>query len=133
MALNVFGDSPASIVNFSETLSGGDDFRLAENIGESLIITVSGPKEVTTSYGVKTAIECPEIIRVSDGAKFTSVLIFNAAPVDQLRSSAGQKVLVTVDAYETKQGGKAPRFAAPSEAVQKAAAALSEAAEKAPF
>lgn len=113
--ISVFGSEPAGITAFSESgPSGGDDFRLAENIGADLLVSVTGPKEVTTSFGVKTAIQCERIVRLSDSAVFRDVLIFNAAPVDQLRDKAGQMLVVSVSSYETKQGGKAPRFIPPS-------------------
>ena len=132
MALNVFGSAPASLTAFNETMSGGDDFRLAENIGAHLIITVTGPKEVSTSFGVKTAIEASKVVALgatpADAKVYTDVLIFNAAPVDQLKGSAGQSVIVTVDTYETKQGGKAPRFTAPTAEVVTSAEAYYAAA-----
>lgn len=126
MALSVFGSAPAGLTAFSESAGGGDDFRLVEHVGEVLIITVHGPKEVATAaYGVKTAISCDVVALAANAepAVYKDVLIFNAAPVDQLRGSAGQTVVAAVELYETKQKSKAPRLAAPSPEGMKAAEA----------
>lgn len=121
--LNVFGSQPAGLTAFDESMGGGDDFRLAENVGKALIVSVHGPKEVSTSYGPKTAISCDVVVLAEDGTgtPYTNVLIFNAAPVDQMKGLAGQKVVAIVGTYETKQGGKAPRFEAPTPAIIAAA------------
>ena len=114
--LNVFGSQPAGLIPFDGSQSGGDDFRIAENVGKTLIVKVHGPKEVNTSYGEKTAISADVVVLGEDGngEAFSNVLIFNAAPVDQLKGHAGQSIVATVGTYETKQGGDAPRLEAPS-------------------
>jgi hypothetical protein len=117
MGLNVFGSNPAGLTPFNEKQGGGDDYRLAEHIGANVIIAIAGPKEVTTQrYGVKTAISCDIVDLASDGTgkEYKDVLIFNAAPVDQLKGLAGQTIVATIGSYETKSGGSAPRFEAPS-------------------
>lgn len=128
MGLSVFGDSPAGLSAFEDPgVGGGDDFRMAENIGASVIVTVHGPKEVSTAnYGVKTAISCDVVVLRDDkgnGDKFENVLIFNAAPVDQMKGSAGQTLAAKIGSYDTKQGGKAPKFEEPDAAVVAAAEA----------
>ena len=115
MGLSVFGDAPASLVPFAES-GGGDKFSPLEHVGANLLIRVVGPKEVTTGYGVKTAIECSEIVVITgkgEPVRFSDALIFSAAIVDQLRGRAGQVTVAKVVTYETKQGGKAPKLDAP--------------------
>lgn len=127
MGLNVFGDKPAGLTAFTDPgPGGGDDFRIAEHIGSAVIVTVHGPKEVATSYGPKTAISADVVVLEDDkgaGTRYADVLIFNAAPVDQMKSQAGQTLAAVIGSYETKQGGKAPRLEAPSPEVVKAAEA----------
>lgn len=128
MGLSVFGDSsPAGLSSFVDTGVGGDDFRMAEHIGAAVIVTVHGPKEVnTTNYGLKTAISCDVVVLDDDkgnGTRYENVLIFNAAPVDQMKGSAGQTLAATIGSYDTKQGGKAPKFEEPTPEVVKAAEA----------
>ena len=129
MGLSVFGDNPATLTSFSDPgVGGGDDFRMAEHVGAWVIVSVQGPKEVTTSqYGLKTAIACDVVVldqkKEGQGEKFENVLIFNAAPVDQMKGLAGQTVAATIESYNTKQGGKAPKFGEPTPEVVKAAEA----------
>lgn len=123
MGLSVFGSQPAGLVPFNESMGGGDDFRMAEHAGAAVIVSVQGPKDVSTSYGPKTAIACDVVELAPDGSgqKYSDVLIFNAAPVDQLKGLAGQQIVAVIGTYETKQGGKAPRFEAPTPEVIAAA------------
>lgn len=128
MALSVFGNDPAGLSSFVDSGVGdGDDFRMAEHVGASVIVTVHGPKEVTTNkYGLKTAISCDVVVlgeKEGEGTKYENVLIFNAAPVDQMKSSAGQTLAAKIGDYETKQGGRAPKFEEPTDEVIKAAEA----------
>lgn len=122
--MNIFGDTPASLATFQESQRGGDDFRMAEHVGKGVILTVLGPKEVQTNlYGPKTAINVNVVVLEADGTgkKYDDALIFNAAPVDQLKGLAGQTLVAQVTTYETKQKSRAPKFEAPSAAVQEAA------------
>lgn len=128
MALSVFGDKPAGLSAFTDPgVSGGDDFRMAEHVGSAVIVTVHGPKEVNTSrYGLKTAISCDVVVLEDDkgnGTAYKDVLIFNAAPVDQLKGSAGQTLAAVIGSYESKSGTKAPKFEEPTADVVKAAEA----------
>ena len=127
--VNIFGDQPASLSAFKDREIGGDDFRLAEHVGKGLVLTVHGPKEVqTANYGVKTAISVDAVVLEKDGShkEFKDALIFNAAPVDQLKGYAGQTIVAQVETYTAKSGTQAPRLAAPSDDVQKAAEAVSK-------
>lgn len=122
--LNIFGSQPASLSAFKDREIGGDDFRLAEHVGKGLIIKVHGPKEVqTANYGVKTAISVDVVVLNADGSgqRFEDALIFNAAPVDQLRGYAGQTIVAEVVTYTAKSGTQAPKLDAPSDATQKLA------------
>lgn len=122
--LNIFGDKPATLSAFQERPVGGDDFRLAEHVGKGVIVEVLGPKEVQTNlYGVKTAMNVNVVVLEADGSgkKYEDVLIFNAAPLDQLKGLAGQTIIAQVTTYKSKQGTQAPKFEAPSEAVVAAA------------
>ena len=122
--MNIFGDQPATLAAFQERPVGGDDFRLAEHVGKGVIVEVLGPKEVQTNlYGVKTAVNVNVVVLEADGTgrRYDDALIFNAAPVDQLKGLAGQKIVAQVTSYKSKQGTQAPKFEAPSEAVQAAA------------
>lgn len=125
MALSVFGDKPAGLTAFTDSGTGdGDDFRMAEHIGDAVIVTVHGPKEVNTArYGLKTAISCDVVVLdgKGGGTKYEDVLIFNAAPVDQLKNKAGQMIAATIGSYESKSGTVAPRFEEPTPEVVKAA------------
>lgn len=124
MGLNIFGDQPATLTAFQERATGGDDFRLAEHVGKGVILTVIGPKEVpTANYGVKTAINVDAVVLEADGTgkKYEDALIFNAAPVDQLKGLAGQTLVAQITTYTAKSGTQAPKLEAPSDAVQKAA------------
>lgn len=123
--MNIFGSEPATLSAFKDREVGGDDFRLAEHVGKGVVLTVHGPKEVTTAnYGVKTAISVDAVVLEADGTSksFQDALIFNAAPVDQLRNYAGQTIVAEIETYTAKSGTKAPRLKAPSDAIQKAAA-----------
>lgn len=122
MALSVFGSAPATLTPFEEGSGGGDRIRLLDFVGESAIFEIVGPKEVKTSYGVKTAIECSVTVLKGDGLVFRDALIFGAAPVDQMKGLAGQTIVAEIEAYDTSQGGKAPRLKAPSPAAVEAAA-----------
>jgi hypothetical protein len=128
VTLNVFGSAPAGLTPFGESEKGeGDRIRLLDFVGESAIFEIVGPKEITTTnYGVKTAIECSVVVLKGDGLRFEDCLIFGAAPVDQMKGLAGQTIVAEIEAYDTKQGGKAPRLKAPSEAAIAAAKAYSE-------
>lgn len=122
--MNIFGDQPATLQSFKDREIGGDDFRLAEHVGKGVIITVLGPKEVqTANYGLKTAIAVNAVVLNADGTgkAYDDALIFNAAPVDQLKGSAGQTLVAQITTYTAKSGTQAPKFEAPSEAVQAAA------------
>lgn len=124
MGLSVFGENPAGLKAFKDDGPSGDEYRLAENVGKSLIITVIGPKEITTKrYGVKTAVMC-DLVELQDdgtGKPFKNIAIFNAAPVDQLKPLAGQTIVATIGTYEKKSGGQAPRFEEPTPEVVAAA------------
>lgn len=126
MSLNVFGDQPASLAAFKDReMSNGDDFRIAEHVGKVVILKVHGPKDVqTANYGVKTAISLDAVVLDDEGkgTEFTDALVFNAAPVDQLKGYAGQTIVAVVDSYTAKSGTKAPRLAAPNEEQQALAA-----------
>lgn len=122
--MNIFGDKPATLAAFQDRSSGGDDFRLAEHVGKGVIVEVLGPKEVQTNlYGPKTAINVNVVVLEADGTgkKYEDALIFNAAPVDQLKGLAGQTIVAQVATYKSRQGTQAPKFEAPSDAVQAAA------------
>lgn len=123
--MNIFGDKPASLTTFADREQGsGDDFRIAEHVGKGVIVSVHGPKEVqTANYGVKTAISADVVVLNADGTgqEFKDALIFNAAPVDQLKGYAGQSIVAQVTTYTAKSGTQAPKFEAPTPDVQKAA------------
>lgn len=119
--MNIFGSDPAALQTFQEREIGGDDFRLAEHVGSTAIFKVHGPKEVqTANYGVKTAVSVDVVVLNEDGSgkEFSDALIFNAAPVDQLRDYTGQTIVATVATYTAKSGTKAPKLEAPTEAAQ---------------
>lgn len=117
--VNVFGSGPKGLQPFTDKGFDGDDFRLVEHVGKAAIFKVHGPKEITTNrYGVKTAIQADVVVLDADGEgkEFSNVLIFNAAPVDQLKGLTGQEVVAQIEEYESNAGGKAPRLAEPSQA-----------------
>lgn len=124
-APSIFGDKPAGLTPFTESGSTGDDFRIAEHVGKTLILTIHGPVEKSTNlYGVKTAISLDAVVLNADGTgtPYKDSLVFNAAPVDQMKGLAGQTIIATVEAYKSKTGTMAPRLAAPDEAAQALAA-----------
>lgn len=123
MALNVFGSAPAGLQAFEDKGFGGDDFRLVEHIGKAGIFKVQGPQDVNTRNGLKTAIKADVTIFDGEGGsqEFSDVLIFNMAPVDQLKPYAGQEIVALIGEYESKSGGKAPKLEAPTQAVIAAA------------
>jgi hypothetical protein len=127
MALSVFGDKPAGLTSFVDSGVTGDDFRMAEHVGKAVIVSVRGPVEkATANYGVKTAISCDVVVLDDDkgnGTKYEDVLIFNAAPVSQMKDKAGQTIAAVIVSYDTKQGGQAPKFDEPTADVVKAAEA----------
>lgn len=133
MGLSVFGSAPAGLTPFDPGRGGDNDFRLAEHVGSAVIVKVQGPEEVKTSYGLKTAVKCDVVVLDKGldgkGTVYSDCLIFNAAPVDQIKGLAGQMIVATVGTYETKQGSQAPRFEAPTPEVI-AAAEKFEAASK---
>ena len=122
MGLNVFGSAPAGLTAFKE---GGDDFHLVDHVGKHAIFQVMGPEEVNTAkYGLKTAVKAEvAVLDGSDVIEFADVLIFNAAPVSQLKGLAGQTTVALIEQYETKQGNMAPRLAEPTPAAIAAAEA----------
>lgn len=136
-APKVFGAKPAGLTPFAETdPEDRDDFRISDHIGRTVIINVVGPTEIETNdYGTKTAIECSVVLLDEDGkgggTVFDDVLIFNSAPVAQLKKLAGQRIVALVDQYETKQSKSrknkkdgpqmAPRLDTPSPEMVKAA------------
>lgn len=127
MAPSIFGAQPPGLRKFKEEpLDGADDFHLRDHIGATVIVTVKGPKTVATKvYGDKTAIACDVVVVTGDaeGTAYRNVLIFNAAPVGQLEPLAGQTVVAKVVTYDTKSGGKAPKFDTPDDAGYSAAEA----------
>lgn len=128
MSVSVFGSQPKGLVAFADNGGGGDDFRLLEHVGKVAVFEVQGPESVTTQYGDKTAIRAN--VTVVGGGTYTDVLIFNSAPVDQLKGSTGQKVVAAIEEYKGMggKGAAAPRLVAPSaEQLKAAESALGEA------
>lgn len=127
--MNIFGDNPKTLTSFEDKGGdGGPDFRIAEHVGKGLIISVIGTKEVqTANYGKKTAVNVDVVVLDDTPLEFKDALIFNAAPVDQLRGYAGQTIVADVVTYTAKSGTKAPKFDAPSEDTQERANAYTEA------
>ena len=120
--MNIFGDQPKTLTAFEDKGSSGDSFRLAEHVGKGAIVTVIGTKEVNTAnYGKKTALNVDVVVLDDEPAEFKDALIFNAAPLDQMKGYAGQTVVVDIVTYQSKSGTKAPKFEAPSEETQKRA------------
>lgn len=129
-APSIFGDKPAGMTPFAESGSTGDDFRISEHVGKTAIFTIHGPVEKQTNlYGVKTAISLDVVVLNADGSgtPFKDSLVFNAAPVDQMKGLTGQTIIATIESYKSKQGTMAPRLAVPDAAAQ----ALAEAYAKA--
>lgn len=109
--VSVFGAAPAAgLVPFAEP-EQGDDFVLKEHEGATLILDVVGViQKETKLYGVKPAVELTRVVSLKAGREpqvFSNVLLFQSAPVSQLRASAGQTVVAEVVSYATKQGGTA--------------------------
>lgn len=126
MTLNVFGSAPLQA--FQESGPGdGPDFAIAEHLGRTLIIQVSGPIEKQTNdYGVKTAIECPSIVSLgadAEGTVYEDVLIFQSAPVSQLRKLGGQTIVATVVTYQPKRKGAKTAYKLDAPSAEQAAAA----------
>lgn len=114
--VNVFGSAPAGLQSFKDTGLDGDDFRLLDHVGKAAVFKVQGPEEITTKFGLKTAIKADVVVVDADGKteSFSNVLIFSSVPVSQLKAYAGQEVVAVVDTYETKQGNTAPKLVEPS-------------------
>lgn len=126
--MNIFGNEPKTLTAFEDKGGDGADFRLAEHVGKGLIITVLGTKQVKTqNYGEKTAVNVDVVVLDAEPVEFKDALIFNAAPVDQLKGYAGQTIVADVVTYTAKSGTQAPKFDAPSEETQKRAEAYSAA------
>ncbi len=123
MGLSVFGSQPAGLTAFQGGGGNGDDFRAAENVGKGAIMYVSGVEDVQTkAYGEKPALKCSKVIVLGETPEvFEDVLVFNAAFPKDLKGYAGQMVVVLIDSYETKQGGKAPCPEAPTAEILAAA------------
>ena len=122
--MNIFGSEAKTLTAFEDKGGEGSDFRLAEHVGKGAIISVIGTKQVkTANYGEKTAVNVDVVVLTDEPQEFKDALIFNAAPVDQLKAYAGQTVVVDIVTYTAKSGTKAPKFEAPSEDTQKRAQA----------
>lgn len=118
MATSVFGSAPKGLVKFEEASSEDrDDFRLSEHVGKVAQFIVAGPEQVSTGkYGEKTAIRCE--VKLNDGGAiktYTNVLIFNAAPVSQLKGLTGQAPIAAIVQYESKTGTVAPKLDTPTD------------------
>lgn len=135
--VNVFGSAPAGLTPFKDTGLDGDDFRMLDHVGKAGIFKVQGPQEVTTKYGLKTAIKTDVVIIDWVGGapakEFSDVLIFSQVPVTQLKALAGQTTVAVIAAFETRTGGTAPKLAEPSQAAVTAAEKHLAGNDKPPF
>src|SRR5690606_34227166 len=68
--LSVFSSNPAGLQPFSDNFGEGDDFKMVDHVGKTVVVTVKGPEEVETKlYGRKTAIKADIITVEADGPK----------------------------------------------------------------
>lgn len=114
--VNVFGSKPAALTPFVDSGTDGDELHLIEHAGKAAIFKVQGPEEVTTKFGLRTAVKADVIVFGPDGepTRFSDVLIFNQVPVGQLKPLAGQTTVAMIETYEKKTGGDAPKLAEPT-------------------
>lgn len=115
--VNVFGAAPKAVA-FAE--EAGDDFTLADYEGATVVLDVVGVEQVDTKkYGAKPAVRFSRVVVLGEGEPvvFDDVLLFQSAPVNQMKRLAGQRgIVASVVSYSNDHGGPFYKFGTPEPA-----------------
>lgn len=113
---DVFGAAPKAVA-FAE--EAGDDFTLADYEGATVVLDVVGVEQIDTKYGVKSAVRFSRVVVLGEGEPvvFDDVLLFQSAPVNQMKRLAGQRgIVASVVSYSNDHGGPFYKFGTPEPA-----------------